>query len=111
MSLSAECFCGCGADGFACREADFAGSTVGVAGIDGEDAHVSVTAMQVLCAYGERRGFDAIGGEHGSGGCGCVSDDDCEVGFAARLESGFDSSEAKAERQRAVGERGSWSHV
>ena len=77
-------------------DAGLADRAVGVAGVDGDDAHFAAGGAEMFRIDEERCGVDAITGEGGGGGSRCVGDDQGEVSAAALLQSGLDGSKAKA---------------
>ena len=111
VTLSAEGLCGCGAHPFARCHPDLAGRAIGVSGIDGNNTNMPGAALQMTAAHSDWSSLYAVGGEHGSSAGRLIGDGDGKIELAARFQSSFDGSEAKAARKRVLGEQRSLNHV
>ena len=101
-------FCGGRAGGARGVQAGLPRGAVGVAGIDGDNAHLAAGGAQVFLVHNQRRGGDAVGGEGGGGAGRRVGDDEGKVGAAALFEPGLGCAKTKAARERKFGMRRTW---
>ena len=91
-----------GAGGASGIRSGFAHGAVGVARIDGDDAHVAARRAQVLLIDDEGRGNYAVRSECGGGARWSVGNNQGKVGAAAGLEAGLAGDKAEAERDNVL---------
>ena len=84
------------AGGAGCVEPGLARGAVGVAGVDGDDAHFAAGGAEVLLSTMSGAALTRLAGEGCGSAGGGVGDDQGEVGASALLEAGFGGSEAEA---------------
>ena len=99
---------GGGAGGAGGAETGLASGTVGIAGVDGDNAHAAAGGAQMLLVNDEGRGDDAVRGE-GRGSAGRrVRDNEGEVGAAAGLQAGLDGAKAESAGDENESKGRSW---
>jgi hypothetical protein len=87
----------------AAAKARFAHGAVGVAGVDGRDAHPAPRSAKIFFVDDQRSGCDAVGREGGCRAGRSVSSDNRKVGAAASFETGLGGAKFEAARNEKLG--------